>query len=35
MFAGAPPQEFSGNQPTKDESSISKWNKNMIFIPGT
>ncbi len=31
MFARAPPQKFSGNQPTKDESSISKWNKDMIY----
>jgi hypothetical protein len=30
MFAGAPPKKFPGNQPTKDESSILKWNKNMI-----
>ncbi len=31
MFAGAPPPKFPGNQPTKDESSISKWNKDMIY----
>ncbi len=31
MFAGAPPPKFPGNQPTKDESSISKWNKGMIY----
>jgi hypothetical protein len=31
MFAGAPPPKFSGNQPTKDESFISKWNKDMIY----
>jgi hypothetical protein len=31
MFAGAPPLKFPGNQPTKDESSISKWNKDMIY----
>ncbi len=31
MFAGAPPQKFPGNQPTKDESSILKWNKDMIY----
>jgi hypothetical protein len=30
-FAGAPPPKFPGNQPTKDESSISKWNKDMIY----
>ncbi len=30
MFAGAPPPKFTGNQSTKDESSISKWNKDMI-----
>jgi hypothetical protein len=30
-FAGAPPPKFPGNQPTKDESSILKWNKNMIY----
>ncbi len=30
MFAGAPPVKFPGNQPTKNESSISKWNKDMI-----
>ncbi len=34
MFAGAPPPNFPGNQPTKDESSSSKWNKDMIIIPG-
>jgi hypothetical protein len=31
MFAGAPPPKFSGNQPTEDESSIFKWNKDMIY----
>jgi hypothetical protein len=31
MFAGAPPPKFPENQPTKDESSISKWNKDMIY----
>jgi hypothetical protein len=31
MLAGAPPPKFPGNQPTKDESSISKWNKDMIY----
>ncbi len=31
MFAGAPPPKFPGNQPTKDESSISKWNRGMIY----
>ncbi len=31
MFAGAPPPKFPGNRPTKDESSISKWNKDMIY----
>jgi hypothetical protein len=31
MFAGAPPLKFPGNQLTKDESSISKWNKDMIY----
>jgi hypothetical protein len=30
MFAGAPPPKFCGNQPPKDKSSISKWNKEMI-----
>ena len=30
MFAGAPPPKFPGNKPTKDESTISKWNKDMI-----
>jgi hypothetical protein len=32
MLAGAPPLKFPGNQPTKDESSISKWNKEMIYF---
>ncbi len=32
MFAGAPPPKFPGNQPTKDESSILKWYKNMIDL---
>jgi hypothetical protein len=31
MFARAPPPKFPGNQPTKDESSNSKWNKDMIY----
>jgi hypothetical protein len=31
MFAGAPPPNFPDNQPTKNESSISKWNKDMIY----
>ncbi len=31
MFAGAPPPTFPGNQPTTDESSISKWNKDMTY----
>ncbi len=31
MFAGAPPPKFPGNWPTKDESSILEWNKNMIY----
>ena len=31
MFAGVTPQKFPGNQPIKDESSISKWNKDMIY----
>jgi hypothetical protein len=31
MFAGAPPPNFPGNQPSKDESSILKWNKNIIY----
>ncbi len=31
MIAGAPPPNVPGNQPTKDESSISKWNKDMIY----
>ncbi len=25
------PSKVSGNQPTKDESSILEWNKNMIY----
>ncbi len=31
MFAGARPSNFPGNRPTKDESFISKWNKDMIY----
>jgi hypothetical protein len=31
MFAGASPPKIPGNRPTKDESSISKWNKDMIY----
>ncbi len=31
MFARASPLKFPGNQPTKDESSISKWNQDMIY----
>jgi hypothetical protein len=31
IFAGAPPPKFPGNQPTKDESSILEWNKDMIY----
>jgi hypothetical protein len=31
MFAGAPPLKFPGNKPTKDESTISKWNKEMNY----
>jgi hypothetical protein len=31
MFARAPPPQFPENRPTKDESSISKWNKDMIY----
>jgi hypothetical protein len=31
MFAGAPPPKFPENKPTKDESTISKWNKNMNY----
>ncbi len=32
MFAWAPPPKFPGNKPTKeDESSISKWNKDMNY----
>ncbi len=31
MFAGAPPPKFPGNKSTKDESSISKWNKDMNY----
>jgi hypothetical protein len=31
MFVGAPPPKFPGNQPTKDESSILEWNKEMIY----
>ncbi len=31
MFAGAPPPKFPRNQPTKDESTISKWNKDMNY----
>ncbi len=29
MFARAPPPKFPGNKPPKDESTISKWNKEM------
>ncbi len=31
MFAGAPLSKFPENQATTDESSISKWNKDMIY----
>jgi hypothetical protein len=31
MFARAPSPKFPGNRPTKDESSILEWNKNMIY----
>ncbi len=31
IFAGAPPPKFPGNKPTKDESTISKWNKEMNY----
>ncbi len=31
MLAGAPPPKFPDNRPTKDESSISKWKKDMIY----
>jgi hypothetical protein len=31
MFAGAPPPKFPGNRPTKDESTIFKRNKDMIY----
>jgi hypothetical protein len=31
MFAGALPPKFPGNRPTRDESSILEWNKNMIY----
>jgi hypothetical protein len=31
MCTWAPPPKFPGNQPTKYESSISKWNKDMIY----
>jgi hypothetical protein len=31
MFAGSPPPKFPGNRPTKDESSIFEWNKNMNY----
>jgi hypothetical protein len=31
MLAAPPPPKFPGNQPTKDESSISKWKKDMIY----
>ncbi len=34
IFAGTPPPKFSGNRPTKDESSISKRNKDMIHYSG-
>jgi hypothetical protein len=32
MLAGTPPLKFPGNRPTKDESSIFKWNKDMIYM---
>jgi hypothetical protein len=31
ILAEAPPPKYPGNQPTKDESSIYKWNKDMIY----
>ncbi len=31
MFAGASPPKFPENRPTKDELSIYKWNKDMIY----
>jgi hypothetical protein len=31
MLAEAPPPKFPGNQPTKDKSCISKWNKDMKY----
>jgi hypothetical protein len=31
ILAGPLPPKFPGNRPTKDESSISKWNKDMIY----
>ncbi len=31
MLAGTPPQKYPGNWPTKDESSILKWNKDMMY----
>jgi hypothetical protein len=31
MLARAPLRKFPGNRPTKDESSTSKWNNEMIY----
>jgi hypothetical protein len=31
IFAGAPHPKFPRNKPTKDESTISKWNKEMNY----
>jgi hypothetical protein len=31
MFARAPLPKFPGNQPTRDESFILEWSKNMIY----
>ncbi len=31
MLAGTPPANFPGNRPTNDVSSISNWNKDMIY----
>ncbi len=31
MLAGAPPPNFPSNRPTKNKSSISKWNKDIIY----
>jgi hypothetical protein len=31
ILAGAPPLKFPGIQPIKDESRISKWNKDMKY----